>query len=97
MMHAVYGLFEGTAKPEDVLKASGTTGALQMKTFDSQTYHGWLYVGLYHEMAGDQEASIAAMEKAQRCGLPGPGIMSLVASTHLKLRSGTATENESGE
>ena len=87
MMHAVYDLFDGTAKPDDVLKASGiASDGADQKKFDSQAYHSWLYVGLYHEMMGDQEASIAAMKKAQRCGLSSRGLMSVIASTHLKLR-----------
>lgn len=89
-MKQVFQLFAGTATPEDVLKASGyKQGSLRQS---SELYHGLIYVGLYYEMMGDQDASIDAMEQAVECLPPMVGLMSHVADTHLKLRKPQSNE-----
>ncbi len=86
VMHSVYDLFAGTGSPETVLAAAGYVE--NVNAVNWQVYHGLLYVALYHEMAGEKEASLIAMKKALKCVVPGQGLMSLVAPTHVKLRSG---------
>lgn len=83
-MKQVFEMFAGTGTPEDVLNACGyQAGSLRES---SELYHGLIYVGLYHEMMGDQKASLDAMEQAVECLPPIAGLMGHVATTHLKLR-----------
>jgi lipoprotein NlpI len=51
-MMQVHALFEGKAKPEDVLKAA-ETGDLKLARRNRQLFYAHLYLGLYFEAAGD--------------------------------------------
>ena len=83
-MKEVFEMFAGKGSPEQVIAATG---------FDEQNivrngsiYHGWLYVGLFHEMMGDQKAANEAMKTALKCKPIIPGLMGHVAEGHLRVR-----------
>lgn len=80
-MKEIFDMFAGTGSPAVVLDACGYNESTTVR--DSATYHGWLYIGLYHEMMGDQQAAIRAMEKAVKFNPLSTGLMAHIASTHL--------------
>jgi lipoprotein NlpI len=78
-MGAIYQMFGGRMKPEDVLAATPAQPAAQ--------FYGHLYVGLYFEAIGDRKRAlehlkIAAAERYAGAG----GYMHSVARIHLGLR-----------
>lgn len=83
-MKEVFNMFAGKGSPEDVIKASGYDAEKVVR--NGSNYHGWLYVGLFHEMMGDQKASNDAMKKALDCQPVIPSLMGYVAEGHLRVR-----------
>lgn len=62
---AVYELFAGRARPEDVLAAvqEGKPTAEQLKM---RLFYAHLYLGLYYEAAGDKKAAREYLELAAK-------------------------------
>ncbi|HEV3205050.1 MAG TPA: tetratricopeptide repeat protein, partial [Gemmataceae bacterium] len=62
-MMTIYDLFRGHAKAEDVLKVAnaGKPSANQLK---KQLFYAHLYIGLYHEAAGENEKALRHLQKA---------------------------------
>ena len=83
-MKQVFDMFAGTGSPEEVLNAAGYSEEKSKR--DGSIYHGLLYVGLFHEMNGDREASNDAMEKALKRKPYMTGLMGHVAEGHLRAR-----------
>ena len=83
-MKQVFDMFAGKGSPEQVIAASGYNGDNIVR--NGSNYHGWLYVGLFHEMMGDQEAANEAMKKALKCKPIIPSLMGYVADGHLRVR-----------
>ena len=83
-MKQVFDMFAGTGSPEEVLQACQYDK--EDAKPDSAIYHGLIYIGLFHEMMGDQEASNNSMTEALRFVEPGRGLMSHVAEGHLRTR-----------
>jgi lipoprotein NlpI len=78
-MTAIYQMFGGRMKPEDVLAATPPQPSAQ--------FYGQLYVGLYFEAIGDRTRAlehlrIAAAERYADAG----GYMHSVARIHVRLR-----------
>ena len=84
-MKQVFEMFAGAGSPELVLEAAGYDKD-KVKP-DSSIYHGLLYIGLFHEMNGDKEASIEWMKKALKYKPYIPGLMGHVAEGHLRARN----------
>ncbi len=81
-MAQIHALYAGKAKPDDVI-AAATAGAPAPQRLRDQLFYAHLYVGLYHEAAGDAKAAkrhidLAAGEFAQ------PHYMGDVARVHAK-------------
>lgn len=55
-MMAVYDLYRGRLKPDDVLAAAAVDG-VEGDQLSSQLFYARLYVGLYFEAAGDRDAA----------------------------------------
>ena len=83
-MKQVFDMFAGKGSPEQVIAASGYDEDNIVR--NGSTYHGWLYVGLFHEMMGDQKAANEAMKTALKCKPIIPGLMGFVAEGHLRVR-----------
>jgi lipoprotein NlpI len=87
-MKQIFDMFAGTGSPKSVLQAcdydeSSSTGVIDP---DSATYHGWLYIGLYHEMMGDPDAARKAMTQAEKFNPLTSGLMAHIAKAHLLIR-----------
>jgi len=91
-MKQVFDMFAGTGSPEEVIAASGYDAEKIQR--NGTTYHAWLYVGLFHEMMGDQESSIDAMKTALKCKPFIPGLMGYVAEGHLRVRDAYPVDGE---
>jgi lipoprotein NlpI len=91
-MKQVFDMFAGTGSPEKVLEACGYEKGKPRK--DNSTYHGLLYVGLFHEMMGDQEASNESMKEALKFKPTIPGLMGFVAAGHLRARKAYPIDSE---
>lgn len=91
-MEEVFNMFAGTGTPEEVITASGYDAEKVVR--NGSTYHGWLYVGLFHEMMGDEDASIEAMKTALKCKPIIPSLMGNVAEGHLRVRNAYPTYSE---
>lgn len=89
-MKEVFNMFAGTGTPEEVIEATGYDAVKLICSRES--YHGWLYVGLFHEMMGDQEAANEAMKTALKCKVDVPGLMGHVAEGHLRVRGAYPVE-----
>lgn len=83
-MKQVFEMFAGKGSPQEVLDACGYVKGEERK--DSSIYHGLIYVGLFHEMMGDQEASNNSMKEALKFKPIIPGLMGHVAEGHLRAR-----------
>jgi lipoprotein NlpI len=83
-MKQVFDMFAGTGSPEKVLEACKYDEGDPKP--DSAIYHGLIYIGLFHEMMGDQKASNESMKEALKFVIPGRGLMSHVAEGHLRAR-----------
>jgi lipoprotein NlpI len=62
-MMAVYALFGGKAKPEDVIKAA-EQGDPDADQLNRQRFYGHLYLGLYAETLGDRNLARKHLEQA---------------------------------
>ena len=91
-MKQVFDMFAGSGSPKEVIAASGYDKDNIVRNFS--TYHGWLYVGLFHEMMGDQAASIEAMKTALKCQPVIAGLMGNVAEGHLRARNAYPSEKD---
>jgi lipoprotein NlpI len=62
-MMEVYALYKGDLKPEDVL-AAARAGEPGPRELNSRLFYAHLYLGLYHEAAGDAKAALQHLSKA---------------------------------
>jgi lipoprotein NlpI len=62
-MMQVYALYSGQAKPEDVL-ASVQEGKPAPDELNQRLFYAHLYLGLYHEVAGDKKQALEHMKQA---------------------------------
>ena len=83
-MKQVFDMFAGTGSPEEVLDACGYKKS--KPKLSGQIYHGLIYVGLFHEMMGNQKASQESMIEALTHKPDMPGLMGHVAEGHLRAR-----------
>ena len=89
-MKQVFEMFAGTGSPKEVLDASGY---VKGKTrLSSEIYHGLIYVGLFHEMTGNQKASNESMIEALAHKPEMSGLMGHVAEGHLRARKAYPAE-----
>lgn len=87
-MSEVYQLFAGKASPENVLAAARSNPNWSEDQVRRHEYYAYLYIGLFHEMNREPEASRAAMQKAVRLNpWPGNTLMGQIARLHLELRT----------
>jgi lipoprotein NlpI len=79
----VYRLYAGQAKPDDVLRdaEAGNPNAARRR---EQLFYAHLYIGLYHEAAGDVKAALEHVTKAVE--FADPNYMGDVARVHVQLR-----------
>lgn len=89
-MSQIYEMYAGRMTPEQVLTIANQTSPsveLDSEQHRLQRYYAHLYIGLYHEMLKNQEASIRAMKKAAQINPLGKtNFMGQVARVHLQLR-----------
>ena len=89
-MSQIYEMYAGRMTPEQVLAIANRTSAsveLDSGQHRLQRYYAHLYIGLYHEMLKNQEASIREMKKAAEINpLEKTNFMGQVARVHLQLR-----------
>lgn len=89
-MSQIYEMYAGRMTPEQVLAIANRTSTsveLDSEQHRLQRYYAHLYIGLYHEMLKNQEASIRAMKKAAQINPLGKtNFMGQVARVHLQLR-----------
>ncbi|MDA7858318.1 hypothetical protein N9B05_00740 [Mariniblastus sp.] len=89
-MSQIYEMYAGRMTPEQVLAIANRTSPrveLDSEQHRLQRYYAYLYIGLYHEMLKDKEASIEAMKKAAKLNPLGKtNFMGQVARVHLQLR-----------
>jgi lipoprotein NlpI len=83
---AVYDLFKGNAKPEDVLKAV-EEGQPAEKEKNVRLFYAHLYLGLWYESQGDKKKTLEHMTKAAE-DFKQKGYMWEVARVHVELRRG---------
>ena len=62
-MRQVYDLFKGDLKPEDVL-AAARAGSPPKEQLNQRLFYAYLYVGVYHDLAGDRKNALEQMEQA---------------------------------
>jgi lipoprotein NlpI len=78
-MSAIYQMFGGRLKPDEVLAATPAQPAAQ--------FYGHLYVGLYFEAIGDRKRALEHLKiAAAEPYAPSGGYMHSVARIHLRLR-----------
>jgi lipoprotein NlpI len=88
----VYNMYQGRATPEEVLAQAGQAGRTEAERRDS-LFYAHLYVGLFHEAAGQSQQALEHIEIAVQKYLS-PHYMGDVARVHLQLRkaNGKAVE-----
>jgi lipoprotein NlpI len=84
-MMAVYDLFAGKAKPDDVL-AAVKKGKPDDSELKNRQFYANLYLGLYYDSTGDKNRAKEHLEKAGADEKVG-GYMGDVARVHVKLMS----------
>ncbi len=98
-MAQIYELYAGRMKQEDVMKAANQLSERvqqDSRMHKLQLYYAYLYIGLFEEMMGNNEAAIEAMTKAAEINpLPKDNFMGNVSTVHLKLRSGSEESGSS--
>ena len=96
-MKQIHQLFGGSGSVEDVFQAATSTPALgRSKAF--QIYYAHLYVGLYYDMVGDQEKSLAEMRAAAKINpLAKDLLMGRVADVHLFIRKAGDPDDQGAE
>ncbi len=82
-MMAIYDLFRGKARVEEVLETAGI-GSAASELHPDRLFYGYLYVGLYLEAIGLTEDGREHIEKARDLDLP--HYMGVVARVHLLAR-----------
>jgi lipoprotein NlpI len=82
-MMVVYDLFQGKAKPEDVLKAA-EEGKPTEKELKQRLFYAHLYLGLWYDAAGDRKKAQEHMAKAAE-EFKLKGYMCDVARVHLEM------------
>ena len=89
-MAQVFELFAGEMNVADVMKAAEETSPsspLGSERHNLQLYYAHLYIGLYQEMVGENEAAKASMRQAIKVNpLDKNNFMGRVAPVHAKLR-----------
>jgi lipoprotein NlpI len=86
LMMAIYRLFRGEEKPQDILTLAETNNVTPQERH-VQRFYAHYYVGMYYEAVGDKEKSLAHIQKAVE-KYPVKHYMMDVAKVHLKLRKG---------
>ena len=95
-MMAVYALFGGKAKPEDVL-AVAKAGAAFPEQLKRQLFYANFYIGLYYEAAGRDDLARDYISRAVPQALPAD-YMGDVARVHAEILSKRgSTKNSAGE
>ena len=96
-MKQIHQLFGGSGSVDEVFQAATSTPALgRSKAF--QIYYAHLYVGLYYDMVGDREKSIAEMRQAAKINpLAKDLLMGRVADVHLLIRKAGDAGAEQGD
>lgn len=89
-MAEVFEMFAGRLEPADVLQAAARTGPgwpSGSPAHRLQQYYGQLYIGLFHDMQGQEAEGRQAMQRAAEiCPLPPGNFMGEVARVHLQAR-----------
>ncbi len=62
-MRQVYDLYKGELKPDDVLAAARADNPPKDQ-LNSRLFYAHLYVGIYHDLAGDRKKALEQMELA---------------------------------
>lgn len=62
-MRQVYDLYKGELKPDDVLAAARADNPSKDQ-LNSRLFYAHLYVGIYHDLAGDRKKALEQMELA---------------------------------
>jgi lipoprotein NlpI len=70
-MMTVYELFQGKAKPDDVLKAVEEGNPDKGKR-DTRLFYAHLYLGLYYEVLGDEKLALKHLQQAVALPRPHP-------------------------
>ena len=91
-MKEIYELFAGRGSVEKVMERAkqvreNSKGEPDKAELNHQLYYAHLYIGLYQEMIGEKEKSLASMKKASEVNpISKRQLMGSVADVHLKLR-----------
>ena len=83
-MMAIYRMFKGDAKPDDVFKAA-EAGSVNDEVRHKQRFYANYYVSMFYEAAGEPKKSLEHMKVAVEKYPIGDYMMD-VANVHLKLR-----------
>ncbi len=93
-MNEIHQLFGGVGNVEAVFAAAETTPALG-RNKAVQMYYAHLYAGLYYDMIGNRQKSIAEMKEAAKINpLRKDLLMGRVADVHLILRQTEQTDDK---
>ena len=82
-MREIYALFQGTGTPDDIL-AAAQRGEPPSRELRTRLFYAHLYIGLYHEAAGDREAARRHIDTAAKRHVV-PHFMGDVALVHSAL------------
>lgn len=94
-MTEIHQMFAGKLQPEDVLEAAKSAIVSDAQQTKVNLYYAHLYTGLYYEMIGQPEDSIASMKKAVAVVPDEKGVLMLqVAKVHLHVREGKSIDDE---
>ena len=90
-MKQIHKLFGGNGSVESVMDAVGVTPDDERRPYHE--YYAQLYIGLYYDMIGESEKSMAAMRKAAKVNpIAKNQLMGRVADVHLLVRGKQANE-----
>lgn len=93
-MAEIFKMFAGEVQPQDVIKAAESAIVSSEQDRNTNLYYAHLYTGLYYEMIGQPEDSIASMKEALAVAPDEKGIlMAQVAKVHLQVR-GVETQQQ---
>src|SRR5262249_17880641 len=86
---AIYDLFAGRARPEEVLAAvrEGDPGSTELK---NRAFYAHLYLGLYYDATGDTRRALEHLDQAADQGIG--GYMGDVARVHRQLLAKKTTK-----
>ena len=86
-MKEIYRMFAGELQPADVIEAAESAVVNVESERHQFLYYAHLYIGLFHEMMGDADSSLASMREAVKINpLEKKFLMGQVANVHLILR-----------